>query len=352
MDESHTGDSSPEDPQHPYPDDPYGGRQPEVLAPPKPVAPAGSGGARVPSPPGPPDDGGDDEEDGMLRMSFLEHLEELRTRIIRSLWGLAVGFAVAVTFSPQLWDFIRRPAAVALKSLGLPEDLYAFDPTDGISIIWFKLPLVCSLFIAAPWVLYQLWAFISPGLYKRERRWAAPFIITSAALFVGGGLFAYFVAFRLGLTFLLGIGLGEGLKAMPSVTHYFDLFVNVTLGVAIIFELPVLLFLLTLLRVVSPSFLMRHSRYAILIIVIIAAVVTPTPDVINLTIFAVPMLMLYFLGVFASYLLVLRREKRSFPWKAFFIWLLALVPVIAAMVWIAIRYYHYHLIKHWPFLIK
>ena len=202
-------------------------------------------------------------------MSFLEHLEELRARIIRCLWGLAGAFCIAILFSSQLWDFIRRPAASALKSLGLPEDLYAFDPTDGISIIWFKLPLVCSLFIAAPWILYQFWAFISPGLYKRERRWAAPFVVTSAVLFIGGGLFAYFVAFRLGLTFLLGIGLGEGLKAMPSVTHYFDLFVNVTLGVAIIFELPVLLFLLTLLHIVSPSFLLRHSRYAILLIVIL-----------------------------------------------------------------------------------
>jgi sec-independent protein translocase protein TatC len=351
MDETRTGDSSPDDSHHSYPDDPYGGRTPEVVEPPKKAVAAAGGGTRVPPPPGPPDDG-DGEDEGMLRMSFLEHLEELRTRIIRCLWGLAVAFAVAITFSSQLWNIIRQPAASALKSLGLPEDLYAFDPTDGISIIWFKLPLVCSLFIAAPWVLYQFWAFISPGLYKREKRWAAPFVTTSALLFIGGGLFAYFIAFRLGLTFLLGIGLGEGLKSMPSVTHYFDLFVNVTLGVAIIFELPVMLFLLTLLRIVSPSFLMRHSRYAILIIVILAAVITPTPDVINLTIFAVPMLLLYFLGVFASYVLVLRREKRTFPWKWFLVWLGSVLLTLAAVVGIMVQYYHYHLVRHWPFLTR
>jgi len=160
------------------------------------------------------------------------------------------------------------------------------------------------------------------------------------------------VAFRFGLTFLLGIGVGDGVVPMPTVTHYFDLFVNVTLGVAIVFELPVLLFLLTLLRIVSPSFLITHSRYAILAIVILAAVITPTPDVVNLMIFAIPMILLYFLGVFASYLLVLRRENRRFPWKPFFIWLLFVLGTLAVMVWIAIRFYHYHFVKHWPFLVK
>jgi len=126
----------------------------------------------------------------------------------------------------------------------------------------------------------------------------------------------------------------------------------VTLGVAIVFELPVLLFLLTLLRIVSPSFLIRHSRYAILIIVILAAVITPTPDPLNLMIFAVPMVLLYFLGVFSSYMLVLRREKRKFPWKAFFIWMVFVLATLGVMVWIAMRFYHYHFVTHWPYLVK
>jgi sec-independent protein translocase protein TatC len=324
--------------------------EPEVIPPvEKSLAPAG-GGTRTPPPTPPADD--DEDEEGMLRMSFMEHLTELRSRLIRCLWGIVGAFLIAISFSKQLWDVIRGPAAAALTSLGMSPNLITTDPTEGISIIWFKLPLVVSLFIAAPWVLYQFWAFIAPGLYKKERRWAAPFIISSALLFVGGGLFAYFVAFRFGLTFLLGIGVGDGVVPMPTVTHYFDLFVNVTLGVAIVFELPVLLFLLTLLRIVSPSFLINNSRYAILAIVILAAIITPTPDAVNLMIFVVPMVLLYFLGVFASYLLVLRREKRGFPWKAFFIWVLFVLGTVAVMIWIAMRFYHYHFVTHWPYLVK
>ena len=137
--------------------------------------------------------------------------------------------------------------------------------------------------------------------------------IGSAGLFIIGGLFAYFVAFRFGLTFLLGIGRGNYVIPMVSITEYFDLFVNVTLGVGLVFELPVIIFFLTLLRIVSPSFLLNHSRYAILVIFIIAAIVTPTPDVFNLMLFAMPMCLLFYVGIFAGYLLVLHRENRQIP---------------------------------------
>ena len=126
-------------------------------------------------------------------------------------------------------------------------------------MIWIKLPVLCAIFLSSPWILCQVWAFISPGLYRRERRWAAPFVIGSAGLFILGGVFAYFVAFRFGLTFLLGIGRGNFVNPMVSITEYFDLFVNVTLGVALVFELPVIIFFLTLLRIVSPSFLVSTA---------------------------------------------------------------------------------------------
>ena len=184
---------------------------------------------------------------------------------------------------------------------------------EGFSIIWVKLPLLCSVFLASPWILYQAVAFIAPGLYQKERRWAIPGILSTAGLFIGGGLFAYFLAFRFGLEFLLGIGMMNGVQPVVTITEYFDLFVDVTLGVGLVFEMPVLIFFLTLIRLASPRFLLRHSRYAILAIVIIAAIVTPTPDVFNLMLFAVPMTLLYFVGVFAGYLLVLRREGRALP---------------------------------------
>ncbi len=310
------------------------------------------GGRRPPTPTGGGGGGENhDEEEDMLRMSFLEHLQELRARIFKALGGVAVAFLLSITFSGPLWNFVRQPAKEALRTLGYGTDLVVIDPMEGFNIIWWKLPLVCSLFIGSPWILYQVWAFISPGLYKRERRWAAPFILCSAGLFILGGLFAYFVVFRYGLTFLLSIGAGYGVKPMVTIERYFDLFVNVILGVGIVFELPVLIFFLTLLRIVNPSFLLRHSRYAILAIFIVAAVVTPTPDVVNLMLFATPMCLLFYTGVFASYLLVLHREHRQFPWRVTLTIAVGVLLLLGLVLYLAITRYHYKLVPHWPFLI-
>ncbi len=289
----------------------------------------------------------------MVRMSFLEHLEELRTRIIRALMGLAVAFVGSLLFADPLWRIVSDPAVDALTKLGVnPPRLAMIEPMESFSIIWVKLPLLASVFIASPWILYQVWAFISPGLYKRERRMAMPFILTTAGLFISGGMFAYFLAFRYGLQFLLGIGMMNNVQPVVTITEYFDLFVNVMLGVSLVFELPVLIFLLTLLRLASPRFLLRHSRYAILGIVIVAAIITPTPDVFNLMLFAIPMNLLYFVGVFASYLLVLRREGRKFPWKPVLRITAIIVAVVAGLIWLAIARFHYYLAPHWPFFVR
>jgi sec-independent protein translocase protein TatC len=312
--------------------------------------PRSGGGGKTPPPP--PPSGGDsgDEEDGMLRMSFLEHLQELRTRIIRALWGVAAAFVVSLSFSNQLWNFVSQPAVQALKTLGYPQTLKQITPMESFNVIWFKLPVLCAIFLGSPWVLYQVWAFISPGLYRKERRWAVPFVLTSAGLFILGGIFAYFVAFRYGLTFLLSIGSGNHVEPMVSITEYFDLFVNVILGVGLVFELPVLIFFLTLLRLASPAFLVRHSRYAILIIFIIAAVVTPTPDVFNMMLFAVPMCLLFYVGILAGYLLVLHRENRRFPWRKTLTIVLPLLLLLAIVGYIAVTKHVIKLVPHWPFV--
>jgi sec-independent protein translocase protein TatC len=213
-------------------------------------------------------------------------------------------------------------------------------------------PLVAAIFVASPWVIYQVWSFIAPGLYPRERRWAVPFILTTAGLFIAGGAFAYFIAFRRALVFLLGIGNPADVRPLITIENYFSLFVNVILGVSIVFELPVIVFFLTLLRIATPAFLMRNSRYAVLIIVVLAAVITPTPDPVNLSMFAVPMLLLYFLGVFASYLLVINREGQKFPWRAFLIWVGLVILLFLAIGGFAIFYYDYRFIPQWPFLTK
>jgi sec-independent protein translocase protein TatC len=313
--------------------------------------------SRTPPPPPPPpasdDEEDDPEEQGMLRMSFMEHLEELRIRLIRAILGLAVAFLASMFFSKELWNLVQEPAVAALKHLGVnPPRLVYISPMEGFNIIWLKMPLLVSLFLGSPWVLYQVWAFISPGLYKREKRWAVPFILCTAGLFIAGGCFAYFVAFRYGLEFLLGIGRDVSVSPMVTINEYFDLFVNVTLGIGLVFEMPVIIFFLTLLRLASPRFLIRHSRYAILAITVLAAIVTPTPDVFNMMIFAVPMVMLFFVGVFASYLLVIRREERKFPWRNTILVLLAMLLVSAGIVAYFIYRYHYHFITKWPYFVK
>lgn len=326
----------------------------EVSSPAASTAVVVAGGAQPPAPPSPPDsedEEDDPEEGGMLRMSFMEHLEELRSRIIKALYGLVVAFVGSLVFAGQLWDIISDPAVDALRRLGVnPPELVQITPMESFSIIWVQLPLLCSIFLASPWIVYQVWAFIAPGLYKRERRWAAPFVLTTAGLFIAGGMFAYFLAFRYGLTFLLGIGMSNHVRPMVSITEYFDLFVNVTLGVGLVFELPVLIFLLTLLRVASPRFLIRHSRYAILAIVVVAAIVTPTPDVFNLMLFAIPMVLLYFVGVFFGYLLVLKREGRKFPWKPVLLTVAGILVIVAA-VWFAFTYYHLTFIPRRPYIV-
>ena len=277
-----------------------------------------------------------DSDDGMLRMSILEHLEELRARIIRALVGFGAAFVFSMFFSIPLWDAVQAPGLAAFKQLG-KGGFIAIDVMEMFSIIWIWTPLVAAIFLSAPWVIYQAWAFIAPGLYPRERRWAVPFILSTGGLFIAGGVFAYFVVFRYALVFLLGIGVPVNVTPMISIDLYFTRFVNVVLGVAVTFELPVAIFLLTLIRVASPSFLLRHSRYAVMAIVILAAAITPSPDALNLTMFAVPMILLYFLGVFASYLLVMRRENRRFPWRTFLYWMLAVLAVVGLCV-LYVRY--------------
>jgi len=299
------------------------------------------------------DDDGDEEDEGMLRMSFLDHLEELRTRIIRALYGFGVAFLVCMIFCYQLWDFVRAPAVDALTKIGVnPPNLIINEPMEGFSIIWVKVPLVFAIFLGSPWVLYQIWAFIAPGLYQKEKRLAVPFVMSTAGLFILGGLFAYFIAFRYGLAFLLGIGISNGVQPLVTITHYFDLFVNVMLGVALVFELPVAIFFLTLLHLASPRFLLEHSRYAVLAIVIIAAVITPTPDFFNLMLFAVPMCLLFFVGVFASFLLVYKREGRKFPWGTILSITFGSLAVLAAVAYFVLLKLGYHFVAHWPPVVK
>jgi len=331
--------------QQSYPPAPTGGESTTAVA----TTSSSGGGTGAPTPPSEEED---EDDDGMLRMSFLEHLEELRKRIISILIGIGIAFGAALIFAPEMWKAVSEPAAIALKALGYAPTLKQLSPMDAFQIIYMKLPLLAAIFISSPWVLWQVWSFVAPGLYKKERRFAGPVVISTAGLFVLGGLFAYFVAFRFGLEFLLGIGRDINVEPAINMVDYFDLFVNVTLGIGIVFELPIIIFFLALLRVVTAKFLIENSRYAILIIVVLAAIITPTPDVFNLMLFSVPMVILFFVGVFAAYLLELRRDEKSFPWLSVLVIILSVIAVAGGIVWALVAKYGYKVIPTWPYLIR
>jgi len=343
---------------HGYYDDPYSdyssyGDGPSATATLAPSPPAAGAAAPPPTGGGPGGEEEPDDEDGMARMSFFEHLSELRRRILHALAGLLVAFALSLTFANRLWAVVSEPAVSALRQLKVdPAVLVQIAPLEYFNVVWLKLPLLSAVFLASPWLLYQVWGFVAPGLYKKERRWAAPFVISTAGLFILGGVFAYFVVFRFALVFLLGLGLGNNVRPFVSVEAYFGIFVNVMLGVAVVFELPVLIFFLTLIRVLSPGFLLRNIRYAILAIFLAAAVLTPTPDVFNLVLFALPMCALFFVGIGASYLLILRREQRRFPWGKVLLWTAgALLSIAAVMTWLHLRF-GYHFAGRFPWFVR
>lgn len=322
--------------------------------------------AAVPPAGPPPDDdddsSGDDEEEGMVRMSFLEHLEELRTRILQSLYGLGIAYLGCLIFAKQLLGAVIVPIERALIEITTrdnwdpPLQLVAITSMEQFHMMYIKVPILAGIFLASPWLLYQVWAFVAPGLYKRERRWAKPFIFSTSGLFILGGVFGYFIVLRFALAFLLGIGEGIGeLGIRPTITleSYFDTFVSIELGLGIVFQMPVLIFFFTLLRVVSPRFLLEHVRYAILGIFMIAAVITPTPDVFNMLLFAGPMILLFFVGIGASYILVYHREGKKIPWfRIVLVSLLILGTIIGGTIYYLQIKHGFHFVNEFPWFVR
>ncbi len=237
------------------------------------------------------------------RMSLMEHLEELRKRILRSLLALVVGFLACWAFARPIAEFLARPIYAILPE---GERLVFLGPTDAF-ILYVKVALLAGLFLSAPFVLFQIWRFVAPGLYQSERGYALPFIFFGTLFFLGGGTFAYFVAFPFAIEFL--IGMGSAFEPQITVDRYYRFLLYIILGLGVMFELPIVIFFLARVGVVTPRFLMRHFRWAVLIIFVMAAIITPTPDVVNLLIFALPTILLYLLGVGAAALVGRNKKK-------------------------------------------
>ena len=243
-------------------------------------------------------------------MSFLEHLEELRRRIVYSLLAVAVAFGACWYYAPRIFGLMQAPIMQALHRHQLDQKLVYLNPTEPFNM-YMKIGLIAALFIASPFVLYQVWAFIAPGLYRHERRYVMPFMASTVFLFLAGGYFGYRIVYPAALDFLIGYGMQ--FQPMITIGEYTDLFLTIILGLGVIFELPILVFFLSLMGMVSPGWMWRNLRYSVLVIFIIAAIVTPTTDIMNMCIFAAPMVALYVVSIFIAWLVhpKFRKARRA-----------------------------------------
>ncbi len=226
------------------------------------------------------------------RMSFMEHLGELRTRLMRSLLALLVGLGIALPFSQQIMDYLAKPARDTNHNLVFLSLTEAFW-------VQMKIGLIVGLFVASPAVLWQVWRFISPGLHVHEKKYAAPFVIIGTLLFIGGGAFSLKVVTPFAIQFLLSYE-RPGLQAMISIGNYIDFLLKFTLAFGAVFELPLVITILARLGVVTPAMLAKNRKYAILGAFIAGAVLTPTPDMFNQTLMAGPLILLYEVGIICA----------------------------------------------------
>lgn len=250
---------------------------------------------------------GAQEEPG-AKMSFFEHLVELRKRLINSALSIAVGAMIGVAVSQRVFGYIALPIQAALRKQHLDDHLVYTSPAGALNLI-ITLGLYTGVVLASPYVLYQVWLFIAPGLFRHERKAITGFLFSSVFLFLAGISFGYFIMLPYMLNFLIGF---QGpFRPLITINEYFDFILIVLLGLGVIFELPVLIFFLALFGIVTPKFLWKNLRYAILIIAIVAAIVTPTPDATTMLVFMAPMIALYFLGIGVAAFVVRNKEKRA-----------------------------------------
>mgnify|MGYP000864647696 CR=1 FL=1 len=229
------------------------------------------------------------------KMSLTGHLMELRTRLTRSLIALCIGFGVCYYFKDWIFDVITRPLTQVL-----PKNSYLiYTGLTEAFFTYMKVSFFASLIITSPYILYQIWKFVAPGLLPNERKYVAPFVLTSSFLFISGVAFGYFVALPPAFKFFVSFN-NQYLQAMLAFKDYLSLFVTFLLGFGLSFELPVFMFFLTKLGIVNPRMLSKQRRYAILIIFVVAAILTPSPDALSQVLMAIPLMFLYEVSIFVS----------------------------------------------------
>ena len=250
------------------------------------------------------------QEEPGAQMTFFEHLVELRKRIINSLASIVIGAMAGWFVAPRFIATMTKPMSAALSDNGLDPHLIVTHPAGYLNLL-ITTSIYIGIVMASPWVLYQIWLFVAPALYKRERGAIAGFLFSTVFLFLAGIAFGYFISLPYVLRFLVKISLQGPVRLLPDVNEYFDLILLILLGLGLVFELPVLIFFLSLFGIVTPQFLIRNFRYALLVITVLAAVLTPTPDALTMVLFMLVLVGLYFIGVAVSWVVVRRRRRRD-----------------------------------------
>ena len=229
-------------------------------------------------------------------MTFLEHLQDLRKRLLYSISAVIIGVIPAWIFSKDIYRVLARPVT---KFLPEGEKL-AYTTLTAPFMLYVKVSFLASIFFTSPFIFFQLWLFVSPGLYPKEKRYVVPFVIFTSLFFILGGLFGYFIVFPWACRFF--IKMGADFRPVITVDQYFSFALKVLLGIALVFELPTLIFFLSRLGIVTHKWLIKKFKYAVLVTFVIAAIITPTPDMITQSIIAFPMLALYGIGIGIAYI--------------------------------------------------
>ena len=245
----------------------------------------------------------DDDNGASGKMSFLEHLDELRKRIVSALLGVAIGVLASFAFINHIVNFILKPTWQVLPA---GSRMIYTQPGEAFGL-YIQVSLIAGVVLAAPWIMYQVWLFIAPGLYANEKRLAIPFVALGTAGFVTGTVVNHYLTFPFMMRFFASFNTPD-LVFMPRLEDVFDLYTKMLLGMGLVFQMPMVVYTLAKLRMVTARFLLRHFKYAFLIIFIVAAVITPTGDMVTQTIFAAPMVALYVVSIFIAWFV---RPKES-----------------------------------------
>ncbi len=241
-------------------------------------------------------------------MTFLEHLEDLRKRLFNSFLAIVITLIPSWFFSRDVFRILARPV-----TRYLPEgSKLAYTGLTEPFLLYLKVSFLTAIFISSPFIFLQIWYFVAPGLYQREKRMVIPFVIFTSFFFLLGATFGYLVIFPWACRFFLN--LGSDFQSVITVNSYFNLSLKLLLGIGLVFEMPVLVFFLARIGVISSHWMLRNFKYAVLVIFIIAAVITPTPDMITQSILAIPMLLLYGLSIVVVIVVEkakIRRQERE-----------------------------------------